>query len=156
MSMKIVKTAKLSAVQKEQICQLWNREYPVKLAVTPASFEEYLLSSTGQMHYLIMENDIEIVGWANTFDRAGERWFAIIINGNYQRKGLGHILLNLIKEKEHRLNGWVIDHPHEVKQNGENYLSPLPFYLRNGFTALPETRYENEKISALKIAWQKP
>jgi GNAT superfamily N-acetyltransferase len=155
MAMKIVKATLLNADQKKQVCQLWNTEYPQKLAITIPAFDAYLGESSGHTHFLILENNTNLIGWANTFDRAGERWFAIIIDGTYQRKGLGHLLLNLSKEKEHRLNGWVIDHPYDVKQNGDNYLSPLSFYLRNGFTALPNTRFENEKISALKIEWRK-
>ena len=155
MSMKITKSTKLSGAQKDMICQLWNMEYPQKLAITPSAFHEFLEASASQPHFLIIENERDLVGWAYTFDREGDRWFSIIISHAHQGKGLGHVLLNLIKEKETCLNGWVIDHPHDRKQNGQPYLSPLSFYVKNGFTALPDTRLENEKISAVKIEWKK-
>ena len=155
MSMKITKSTKLSGAQKDMICQLWNMEYPQKLAITPSAFDEFLEASASQTHFLIIENERDLVGWAYTFDREGDRWFSIIISHAHQGKGLGHVLLNLIKEKETCLNGWVIDHPHDRKQNGQPYLSPLSFYVKNGFTALPDTRLENEKISAVKIEWKK-
>ncbi len=155
MSMKITKSTKLSGAQKDMICQLWNMEYPQKLAITPSTFDEFLEASASQTHFLIIENERDLVGWAYTFDREGDRWFSIIISHAHQGKGLGHVLLNLIKEKETCLNGWVIDHPHDRKQNGQPYLSPLSFYVKNGFTALPDTRLENEKISAVKIEWKK-
>ncbi|HSF89677.1 MAG TPA: GNAT family N-acetyltransferase [Saprospiraceae bacterium] len=155
MSMKITKATKLSAELKDMICQLWNMEYPQKLAITPTAFDEFLEASASQTHFLIMENEKDLAGWAYTFDRDGDRWFSIIISHAHQGKGLGHVLLNLIKEKETQLNGWVIDHPHDRKQNGQPYLSPLSFYVKNGFTALPDTRLENEKISAVKIEWKK-
>jgi len=153
--MKITKSTKLSGAQKDMICQLWNMEYPQKLAITPSAFDEFLEASASQTHFLIIENERDLVGWAYTFDREGDRWFSIIISHAHQGKGLGHVLLNLIKEKETCLNGWVIDHPHDRKQNGQPYLSPLSFYVKNGFTALPDTRLENEKISAVKIEWKK-
>ena len=43
----------------------------------------------------------------------------------------------------------------QLQQNGQPYLSPLTFYINNGFTALPHARLENEKISAVKIEWKK-
>lgn len=155
MSMKIIKASMLSNEQKDMICQLWNTEYPQNLAITSTSFDEFLEASASQSHFLILENEKDLVGWAYTFDRESDRWFSIIIDHPHQGKGLGHVLLNLIKEKETRLNGWVIDHPHDRKQNGQPYLSPLTFYVKNGFTALPHARMENEKISAVKIEWKK-
>ena len=104
---------------------------------------------------MVLDDASEIVGWACTFDRDGDRWFTILINSLYQRLGIGRMIMNLVKEKESRLNGWVIDHPYDIKQNGESYESPLPFYLKNGFIVQPGIRLENEKISAVKIEWRK-
>ena len=70
-------------------------------------------------------------------------------------KGFGTQLLNLGKEKESVLNGWVIDHDKDKKRNGENYISPLNFYLKNGFEVFPDNRLELEKLSAVKIRWKK-
>ncbi len=153
--MKIIKTSVLGPEQKENIRYIWNREYPQQLAVTPSSFDEFLISSSNQTHYLIVSEETVIIGWAFTFDRAGERWFSIIIDTAFQRNSYGHLLLNLMKERESHLHGWVIDHPRDVRQNGEPYHSPLSFYLRNGFMMLPDIRLEDEKISAVKIEWRK-
>jgi GNAT superfamily N-acetyltransferase len=153
--MRIIKSNELTKPQKEAIIYLWNREYPRQLAVTAETFDEFLDFSTGHTHYMIIDDVNEIVGWAFTFDRDGDKWFSIIINSLFQHIGLGRMLLNLIKSNEKRLNGWVIDHPHDVKQNGEPYLSPLKFYLKNGFTVRPDIRYEEEKISSVKIEWRK-
>jgi GNAT superfamily N-acetyltransferase len=153
--MKIIKTSILGPEQKERICHLWNKEYPIQLSVTTSSFDEFLKMSDLQNHYLIVNQEMVIAGWAFTFDRSGERWFSIIIDSAYQRHGYGRLLLALMKEKETRLNGWVIDHPHDVRQNGEPYLSPLPFYLQHGFTSVPDIRLEDNKISAIKITWTK-
>ena len=155
MSMKILKASKLNLEQREMIRQLWNTEYPQNLAITPIAFDEFLDASVSQTHMFVLENGEEIVGWAYIFDRDGDRWFSIIISHSHQGRGLGKMLLNLIKEKENHLYGWVIDHPHDRKQNGQPYLSPLSFYFKNGFTALTHERLENEKISAIKIEWKK-
>ena len=37
--------------------------------------------------------------------------------------------------------------------NNTTYVSPLDFYLKNGFTVCKEIRIESEKISAVKIVW---
>ena len=153
--MKIHEIPMLLPDQKAIICYLWNNEFPKKLAITPSVFDDFLVSLGNHKHYLIEGNDSRIMGWAFTFDRDADRWFSMIIDSEFQRQGLGRIMLNLLKENEDRLNGWVIDHSNDFKQNGEPYLSPLSFYTRNGFVAIPEIRFENEKISAIKIEWRK-
>lgn len=153
--MKIIKSNTLTKSQKETICFLWNREYPRQLVVTLEELDQFFSPITSHQHFLVLDDADEIVGWAFTFDRDGDRWFSMLINTLYQRLGIGRMVLKLLKEKETHLNGWVIDHPHDIKQNGEAYESPLPFYLKNEFVVQPDIRMENEKISAVKIEWRK-
>ena len=61
-----------------------------------------------------------------------------------QKRGLGTKLLELLKEKENILNGWVIDHANYIKQNGEPYPSPLEFYIKNDFNVHSDIRLEIE------------
>ena len=63
--------------------------------------------------------------------------------------------MNKGKEKNSELNGWVIDHNKELKQNKEYYISPIEFYIKNDFRIIAETRLELENISAVKIKWTK-
>lgn len=153
--MKIIKTTSLTTSQKETIRYLWNREYPKQLAVTTESFEQYLSTTSDPYHLLVLDDAGEIAGWAFTFNRDGGRWFSIIINNLYQRIGLGKALLQLLKEREDQMYGWVIDHNAYVKQNGEKYESPLDFYVQNGFIPVPESRFEDEIVSAVKVVWRK-
>lgn len=39
--------------------------------------------------------------------------------------------------------------------NGDNYISPLEFYLNNGFEILEKERLESSKITAIKIEWKR-
>lgn len=71
-----------------------------------------------------------------------------------QGDGYGTRLLNLAKEKEPVLNGWVIDRNEGVKYNGKPYRSPLEFYLKNGFQTIPGIRLELATLSAVKIQWK--
>lgn len=102
----------------------------------------------------MVENN-SIGGWYFDFVREQEKWFAIILDSSLQGKGFGTKLLNMAKEKEPELNGWVIDRDTDRKRNGDLYRSPLPFYLKNGFEKISDTRLELEKISAVKITWRK-
>jgi len=151
-----IKTSKLSKSQKQEICDLWNNEYPEKLNYRNlADFENYLKNLSKQSHIIMVNKDQNIKGWYFDFIRESEKWFAIILDSKFQGKGLGIKMLNLAKEKESELNGWVIDHSNDKKQNGEIYESPLSFYLKNGFELLMKNRLEHEKISAVKIKWKK-
>ena len=105
-------------------------------------------------HYLLVDNE-QLHGWAFTFDREGEDWFGIIISSKTQRKRFGSVLLNELKKKNYILNGWVIDHQNDIKRNKEPYLSPLSFYTKSGFIVDQNIRMENNKISAVKIRWER-
>jgi hypothetical protein len=89
------------------------------------------------------------------FKRENEKWFAIILDSSIHGNGLGTKILELAKQNKNELNGWVIDHSNEKKSNGRLYISPLNFYLKNGFKKLSRNRLELEKISAVKIKWEK-
>lgn len=154
--MKIRETTTLSTAQKESVYNLWNAEYPEKLSFKTMSGMDDYLSTLPRLSYYLLENDSkEIEGWAMKFIMANETWFAITIDGKAQGKGKGTLLLNKLKENEESLNGWVIDHQNDVKQNGEKYKSPVIFYLKNDFKLYPDSRLEIPILSAVKIRWQR-
>lgn len=154
--MEIVEKKVLSLEQKESLCQLWNNEYPEKLSYKKTEeFDMYLNSLSNTKHYLLIVDANQIKGWAFTFLREDEVWFAIIVDDQMQGKGKGSLLLEELKKGKNNLNGWVVDHENDSKQNGEAYISPLLFYIKNGFTICNGTRIENEKISAVKINWNR-
>ena len=152
--MKIIEKEILSLEEKEILREIWNNEYPARLHLkTIEDFDLYLNGLLNTKHYLLFDDSDKINGWTFTFLREDENWFAIILNHGIQGKGSGTFLINELKKNNHSLNGWVTDHENEVKQNNEFYKSPMPFYIKNGFTILTETRIENEKMSAVKINW---
>lgn len=154
--MKIIEKEILSLEEKDILREIWNNEYPARLHLkTLKDFDLYLNGLSNTKHYLLLDDFDRINGWAFTFLREGEDWFAIILDSKIQGKGNGSLLINEIKKKNNSLNGWVTDHENEVKQNNEFYKSPMPFYIKNGFTILTETRIENEKMSAVKINWKR-
>jgi hypothetical protein len=153
--MKIIQTTSLTLDQKQSVFELWNSEYPKKIGYTELSeFDNYLDELSNIEHYLVVDDQNSILGWAFTFFREEEDWFGIIINSEIQGKGFGMLLLNELKKNKLVLNGWVIDHQNDLKQNKEPYLSPLFFYTKNGFLVEKDIRIENEKISAVKIRWE--
>jgi hypothetical protein len=153
--MKIIQTTSLTLDQKQLLFELWNSEYPEKIGYSELSgFEDFLDGLSNKEHYLGVDDENQIVGWAFTFFRENEDWFGIIIKSVMQRKGFGILLLEELKKNKLVLNGWVIDHSNDFKQNKEPYLSPLVFYTKNGFQVEKDLRIENEKISAVKIRWE--
>ncbi|PKB16719.1 hypothetical protein [Flavobacterium sp. 5] len=154
--MKIIQTTVLTLEEKQCLFKLWNFEYPDKIVYSKISeFEDYLEKLSNQKHYLLINELNEILGWSFTFLRDNDNWFAIILNSNIHRKGYGTTLLQELKKNSLVLNGWVIDHQNEIKQNKETYISPLDFYTKNGFLVNQDVRIENDKISAVKIRWKK-
>jgi hypothetical protein len=153
--MRIIEKQALSLDEKKILNKLWNNEYPEKIGYRELSeFEGYLDGLSNTVHYLVVNDQNQILGWAFTFLREAEDWFGIIINSEIQAKGFGILLLDELKKSKLVLNGWVIDHQNDLKQNNEPYLSPLGFYTKNGFLVHENCRIENDKISAVKIRWK--
>ena len=152
--MTIIKIESIGSDHKEAIFRLWNNEYPERLKfASNADLDLYLNDLTKQLHYFATNAQNVITGWAFTFEREEETWFAIIIDSSDQKQGLGKKFIDLLKTENTQLNGWVIDHSRDLKVNGNPYLSPLPFYLKNNFETCPEVRLQTEKLSAIKIKW---
>jgi GNAT superfamily N-acetyltransferase len=153
---RIVQTSELNSSAKEQLLQLWNNAYPEGLShKNLEAFENYLSALTNTKHFLLLDNSDAILGWAFTFVRDNEKWFAIILEENIKGRGIGRSMIETIKQSESVLNGWVIDHNNDNKKNGQPYISPLPFYVKCGFKILASTRLELDNISAVKIIWRK-
>jgi len=154
--MDLIKCSILSETEKLEILELWNNEYPEKLSYkSKREFDDYLNNLNEQSHILLIDSDRKIKGWYFDFIRDHRKWFAIILDSKIHGNGFGTQILNMAKEKESELNGWVIDHNRDKKRNGEFYKSPLKFYLKNGFKKLSKNRLELDKISAVKIKWTK-
>lgn len=148
MSVAIIKTHHLTDHQFHQINQLWNDEYPLKLK---DRFGILLEGVEHYHHYLIEDEDKNILAWAVEFEKDNETRFSIIVNAKQQGKGLGSQLIKRLKEDLEEFYGWAIDHDNDKKENGENYRSPLPFYIEQGFEIMNDTRIDNDMLKALKI-----
>lgn len=154
--MKFQKTETLNTEQKNQILKLWNQEYPKKLGLSNrTAFEEYLKNLDDKHHILLCDEHGTIKGWLIYFIRDKERCFVMIIAPSVQGKGWGSKFLDEAKKINPELNGWVVDHSSELKQNGEIYLSPIGFYKKNGFQVLPDIATTKEGINGIKVTWKK-
>jgi len=153
-NLKIIQTTELNEKAKKQVLYLWNNEYPEKLSYNDLNeFDNYLQNLANLTHFLLTDEVDITLGWALTFDRNNEKWFAIILSEKIKGKGFGRKMLNEIKSNEKILNGWVIDHDNDRKKNGQQYTSPLKFYEKCDFEILNDVRLELDKISAVKIRW---
>jgi len=152
--MTIQVTDSLNKAQEEALHDLWNSEYPKETAHKDIAGLEAYLNGLGQCRHYLLKSDAGggIDGWASTFDREGERWFAIIIDNKHQRKGFGSLLLDRLKQDEQVLNGWITEGD-LLKVNGEAYLSPLAFYQRNGFKVHRDITYKHNSLLFVKISW---
>lgn len=154
--MNFKETDKLSREQKLQILEIWNREYPVKVAFSSlAEFEEYLQNLDDKRHVLVCGEEGIIQGWLVHFIRDDERFFTLIVDSSAQGRGWGSELLNRAKEQTSDLNGWVIDRDTELKSNGEAYRSPVEFYKKNDFRIRPRVTTKIKDINGIKVTWKR-
>lgn len=154
--MKIQQVENLNESQLATIRQIWNDSYPINLELKSVNdLKSYLNSLNKPKHFLAIDSNKNILGWAAYFKRDNAIWFIIIVSQEAQEKGLGTMLLNELKKGNSELNGWVIDHPKFKKSNGQYYKSPLKFYQKKDFQVLPNEKFSDEKISVIKIHWNK-
>jgi len=154
-NLKFITINHLNNQQRLAVFKLWNMEYPTTIAFENIdALDNYLTGLEGLKHTLV-HIDEKVIGWYFNFKREGSKWFAIIVDSKYHGRGIGTLLLESAKLKEEVLNGWVIDSDDYQKWNKEPYLSPLHFYIKNGFKLLSNERLETKTLSALKIRWEK-
>jgi GNAT superfamily N-acetyltransferase len=152
--MLIRETKTPNTIQKKAIINLWNNEYPEQLAFAkPEGLDAYLAGIADAAHYFLIDVHDHIHGWAVTFERNDERWFAMILDKAIQHQGFGSLLMNKLKETDPLLNGWVIDHDTYIKSDKSKYISPLPFYIKHQFNIHSDIRLETPTLSAVKIQW---
>jgi len=144
----IVKTKILNDKQYRQIDQLWNEEYPENFK---GRFRLLLDGINDYNHYIIEDKNHNVVAWAADFKKDKEVRFSILVRENQKGQGLGSQLMNRLKQEHNFFFGWVIDHDNDIKLNGENYDSPLPFYLKLGGEVLSNSRLDTEIVNAVKI-----
>lgn len=148
--MEIIKTKYLTESQFQQVNQLWNTEFPNTLK---DRFGKLLEGKESFHHHIIIDQNKNILAWAADFERDNETWFSILVHSKMQGKGLGTLLIKRLKEETIELNGWVIDHDTDKKENGQIYTSPLSFYINQGFKVLKDQRIDNEMLKAVKVRW---
>lgn len=148
--MKLTQTKILTNKQSEQIHALWNEEYPAKLK---DRFPILLDGADWYNHYVIEDMNHDTIAWAVDFEKEKQVRFSIIVSALHKGQGLGGMLIDKLKTENKEFYGWVIDHNDDLKLNGEQYLSPMPFYLKHGFKILNDQRIDNEMIKAVLIQW---
>ena len=148
------KTEKLSPSLQLKLLHVWNSEYPEVLKHNSNSFEQYLKSLVNLQHTVVTDDDHNFCAWYFEFDRNDERQFGIIVHHNQQNKGIGKALLQNAKMTNRKLSAWVVDTNDYYKSDGSAYISPISFYLKNGFSVEP-TRWDSDKIKTVKISWHK-
>lgn len=144
----------MSTSDIDEIISIWNKVYPVQMIYSSVQqFEDYLNQFSDKHHHCIYENDT-LVAWAVDFIRDDERWFVMLVDDTHQGSGLGEKLISSLQEKNDELNGWVVDHNRYRRSNGESFISPLRFYLKNMFR-LQIDRMETSHLSLVKVKWIK-
>ncbi len=154
--MNLIRLTELAPEQKVSVFKLWKTEYPVTLSFrTIKDMDDFMDVLLDKEYLLCVDDNGVLMAWMGLFTREDERWFSILVDSEHQGKGLGKMLLDEAKKIEDSLNGWVLDHNRDKKVDGDPYYSPLSFYLKNEFDVYPDTRYEQNGVSALKINWTK-
>lgn len=153
--MNFTETDTLNEKQKFEIIKLWNNEYPKELSLSGITeFDQYLQTLSEKNHILLSNDNGTVKGWLIYFLRDNEKCFAMLLDSFLQGQGWGSKFLNLAKERNPELNGWVIDNDNEPKQNGENYKSPIGFYRKNDFEVRTDIQLKKKNINGIKVTWK--
>lgn len=149
--MNIHQTEFLSAKQFSEINALWNEEYPLKLKDRLALLLE---DNATTIHFYILDKFEQVIAWSVLFEKEQDLRFSILVSRKHQKQGLGSALLTEMKNEDLAFSGWVIDHDLDLRSDGSNYMSPLSFYLKNGFSIDESCCLNNEMIEAVLVRYQ--
>ncbi len=154
--MRFTKRKVLTLEHKQAILALWNNEYPQNLHFNDIfELQDYLSKMKDQNHILLLDQNDKIKAWYTDFIRDEERWFLAILHYEFQGRKFGTKIIQMAKETNVELNGWIINSDNYKKTNGKAYKPPVEFYRKQGFQILEEVTLETDQISAIKIKWSK-
>lgn len=144
-------TTILNDRQKKQLISLWNNEYPKAINYSDEEdFDSYLINLFDVNHTLII-NKKQIIGWYADFLRDNQRWFFMILDSKFQRKGFGKQLLDKAKQNHKKMFGWAIPSDDYKKIDGTPYKSPISFYKKMGFDIFESEAMNSKELYAVKI-----
>lgn len=155
--MNFIRRKNLTLGQKKELFELWNNEYPRSLKYNNISeLDDYLKKLEDPNHILLIDEKDKIKGWYSDFIRDNEKWFLAILNSENQGQKFGTHIIELAKEVNEELNGWIITSDNYLKTNGQYYKSPVDFYRKQDFQILKDIKLVTNQISAIKIKWSRP
>lgn len=142
----------LTLEQREQVRCLWNREYPVKIALKDGEAMNAYLDSLGNpKHKLLYKEEDKLVGWYVDFDRDDHRWFAVILDASLHGKGIGSMLMSEAKAENKALFGWAVMTEGLKKTDGSIYRPSIGFYKKFGFSIFDDEIFETEIMTTVKV-----
>lgn len=153
--MNFTETEKLSNDEIAAIRRLWNDSYPS--VIEHRTIEEtisYVGALVKARHVIVREAN-DVVAWFADFDRDQRRFFVMIVDKRFKRRGLGSQLLDFSKKENDHLYGWIVLNEEYKLIDGSHYSSPLSFYEKNGFIILPEVKSPTNILDAVLIKWEK-
>ncbi|MBK7682216.1 MAG: GNAT family N-acetyltransferase [Bacteroidetes bacterium] len=151
----IIHTQVLNQQQQLELLKCWNDVYPVNVKFEDLSkLNSYFDGLQHVEYFLLIDSSIPAIAFSFRFIRDGELWLAMLMPTSMQGKGYGSILLEELTENKEMISAWVVDHDQDLKSDGSPYVSPLQFYLKNGFVIQEGVRLELDTISAAKLVWR--
>lgn len=154
--MKIIEYTELEENTKAQLFELWNKEYPEALQFKSyPNFKTYLDGLVKLRHFIIKNEENAIIGWFFCFERKNDNWFGLLVHHQFQNQGLGKKLIKKAQSVYNKINAWIVKDNIYKMHNGKTYKSPLNFYLKYGFKVVPNKYRKTDKISTIKIQWNK-
>lgn len=152
----IIHTQVLNQQQQLELLKCWNEVYPVNLKFDDLGKMKIYFDGLQKLEYfLLIDSSIPAIAFSFRFIRDEELWLAMLMPPSIQGKGYGSILLEELTENINSISAWVVDHDKDVKADGSPYISPFPFYLKEGFEIQESVRLETDTISAAKLVWKK-
>ncbi len=142
---------------------MFNSEYPTLISGATIEYaKERLLNLDSNIKLftarLISSEGSKLVGLLIVRQSEKENfvpWFSMVINRNYQKKGIGTTLLNRAKSHYETLHGWCTPADGFEREDGTIYPSPLNFYKQHGFEIIKEKVDYIESLDLVEIAWSK-
>lgn len=137
------------------LMKLWNEEYPKTISWNGKNEAlNYLNSLEDCQHHFILQDD-EIVAWAARFTRQSNPWFALIVNRNFQGKGVGSYVMKELMSMTPSLYGWVSISDDLMRSDGSIYKGPIDFYQKLGFEKDGDEEFQMGEMTCVLIKWKK-
>ncbi len=145
-----------SEKEMHEIFEIWQEGFPKNVVFDSLSDFQAFVGRLVAPTFLLTYDSGAVAAFLIYFTRDDNTWFIMAVSQAQQRRGLGRLLIQKAQLLNLSLYGWVVATGGYSLLNNEPYISPLAFYIKQGFRGNFDEKLAAKGLATVRIEWANP